>query len=180
MTGVIDLTTTEVADMLRGGVFPATDDRFGAVIRTRMRYLGSVGALDMVNFAAPETVPDRYKGRHLYPHNPHVTLMRTTAAECTEMGRWIGARRNAMEGPVWFLLPEGGVSSLDAPGQAFHDPAARAALFAALESTARQTATRQVIRVPHPINDAAFATTVAAALRALHGVRPAKRTETRR
>ncbi len=180
VTGVIDLTTTEVADRMMGGVFPATDDRFGAVIRTRMPYVGSVGALDMVNFAAPDTVPDRYKGRLFYPHNPHVTLMRTTPPENTEMGRWIGERLNLMEGPVRFFLPEGGVSALDAPGKPFHDPAARSALYTALESTVRQTATRQLIRVPHHINDAAFATTVVAAFRALHGVRPAKKKDARR
>jgi hypothetical protein len=80
LVGVIDVSTTEVCDMMMGGVFPATEDRFGAVIRTRMPYIGSVGALDMVNFGAPETVPERYKGRDtFYPHNPQVTLMRTTA-----------------------------------------------------------------------------------------------------
>jgi uncharacterized protein (UPF0261 family) len=177
--GVIDLTTTEVADHLMGGVFPCTDDRFGAVIRTRMPYVGSVGALDMVNFAAPETVPDRYRGRLMYPHNPHVTLMRTTAAECTEMGRWIGARLNAMEGPVRFFLPEGGVSALDAPGKPFHDPAARAALFSAIEGTVRQTSARQLIRLPHHINDPAFAAAVVAAFRTLHGHRPVRKKATR-
>ena len=177
--GVIDLTTTEVADMQMGGVFPATEDRFGAVIRTRMPYVGSVGALDMVNFAAPETVPDRYRGRLMYPHNPHVTLMRTTPEECTRMGRWIGERLNLMEGPVRFFLPEGGVSALDAPGKAFHDPVARMALFAALETTVRQTASRQLIRLPHHINDPAFAAAVVAAFRALHGHR-SPRKEARR
>ena len=76
----------------------------------------------MVNFGAPETVPERYKGRTFYPHNPQVTLMRTTAEENERMGRWIGERLNRMEAPVRFLLPEGGVSALDAPGQPFHDP----------------------------------------------------------
>ena len=80
MAGVIDLTTTEVADMLMGGVLPATEDRFGAIIRTRVPYVGSVGALDMVNFGALETVPARFRARNLYKHNPQVTLMRTTPA----------------------------------------------------------------------------------------------------
>ncbi len=180
VTGVIDLTTTEVADMLMGGVFPATDDRFGAVIRTRMPYVGSVGALDMVNFAAPETVPERYRGRLMYPHNPHVTLMRTTPEECSRMGRWIGERLNQMEGPVRFFLPEGGVSALDAPGKPFHDPVARTALFKALEDTVRQTAARQVIRLPHHINDPAFAAAIVAAFRVLHGQRTPRRQEVRR
>ena len=178
--GVIDLTTTEVADMMMGGVFPATEDRFGAVIRTRMPYLGSVGALDMVNFGPPETVPEKYRGRTFYEHNPQVTLMRTTAEECARMGRWIGARLNEMEGQVRFFLPEGGVSALDAPGQPFHDPAARKALHDALEATVRQTSARQIIRLPHHINAPEFAAEVVAAYRALHGGgRPARRRQAR-
>lgn len=181
VTGVIDITTTEICDMMMGGVFPATEDRFGAVIRTRMPYIGSVGALDMVNFAAPETVPAKYQSRTFYPHNPQVTLMRTTAEECTAMGRWIGERLNQMEGQVRFFLPEGGVSALDAPGQAFHDPVARKALFSALEATVRQTSNRQLIRLPSHINDPEFAAAVVAAFRALHGGgRPARRREAQR
>ena len=134
-----------------------------------MPYVGSVGALDMVNFGAPETVPERYKGRTFYPHNPQVTLMRTTAEENERMGRWIGERLNRMEAPVRFLLPEGGVSALDAPGQPFHDPAADAALFKALEQTVRRTSSRQLIRLPHHINDPQFAAALVEAFRALHG-----------
>lgn len=181
ITGVIDITTTEVCDMMLGGVFPATEDRFGAVIRMRMPYVGSVGALDMVNFAAPETVPEKYKDRTFYNHNPQVTLMRTTPEECAKMGRWIGERLNQMEGQVRFFLPEGGVSALDAPGQAFHDPKARAALYDALDSTVRQTSNRQLIRLPHHINDPAFAAAVVGAFRALHGGgRPVRKREARR
>ena len=95
LAGVIDITTTEVCDLLMGGVFPATEDRFGAIIRTRIPYVGSVGALDMVNFGAPDTVPERYRGRKLHVHNPQVTLMRTTAEENERIGRWIGERLNA-------------------------------------------------------------------------------------
>jgi uncharacterized protein (UPF0261 family) len=174
ITGVIDTTTTEICDMLVGGVFPATEDRFGAVIRTRIPYIGSVGATDMVNFGAPETVPDQFKGRTFYEHNPQVTLMRTTTEECAQIGRWIGSRLNEMEGPVRFFLTEGGVSSLDAPGQPFHDPAAKAALFGALKTTVRATSNRQLISVPHHINDPAFADTLVSAYRALHGGRPAR------
>lgn len=166
---VIDVTTTEVADLLMGGIFPATEDRFGAIIRRRVPYIGSVGALDMVNFGPPETVPEKYAGRLLYQHNPQVTLMRTTADENARMGRWIGERLNAMEAPVRFFLPEGGVSALDAPGQPFDDRTARAALFAALEQTVRQSPTRQVIRVPHHINAPEFAAALVGAFRALHG-----------
>jgi len=123
----------------------------------------------MVNFAAPETVPERYKGRTFYPHNPQVTLMRTTAEENDRLGRWIGERLNRMEAPVRFLLPEGGVSSLDAPGQPFHDPAADAALFRALEQTVRRTSARQLIRLPHHINDPRFSDALVETFRSLHG-----------
>jgi uncharacterized protein (UPF0261 family)/ABC-type branched-subunit amino acid transport system ATPase component len=169
IVGVVDISTTEICDLLMGGVFPATEDRFGAIIRTRLPYIGSVGALDMVNFAAPETVPERYAGRTLYRHNPQITLMRTTPEECTRMGRWIGERLNRMEGQVRFFLPEGGVSALDAPGQPFHDLAARSALFAALVETVRQTSSRRLISLPHHINAPEFAAALVAAFRNLHG-----------
>ena len=172
---VIDVSTTEICDMMMGGFLPATEDRFGAIIRTRIPYVGSVGALDMVNFFAPETVPERYRGRNLYPHNPQITLMRTTADENARMGRWIGERLNQMEGPVRFLLPERGVSALDAPGQPFHDPAADAALFQALEQTVRTTPNRQLIRSPHHINDPAFAAALVQQFRTLHAGRRRER-----
>jgi uncharacterized protein (UPF0261 family) len=162
LAGVIDVTTTEVADLLFGGVFPCTEDRFGAIIRAKLPYVGSCGALDMVNFGAIETVPERFRGRNLYRHNPHVTLMRTTPEENVAMGRWIGERLNRMEGPVRFLLPEGGVSLIDAPGKPFHDPAADAALFAAIEATVVQTPQRKLLRVPHAINDPEFAAALVA------------------
>ncbi|MFN3687549.1 ABC transporter permease [Salinarimonas sp.] len=173
--GVIDVTTTELCDHLFGGVFPCTEDRLGAVIRTRIPYIGSVGALDMVNFGPRDTVPERYRGRLLYDHNPQVTLMRTDAAESAQMGRWLAERLNRMDGQVRFFLPEGGVSALDAPGKPFDDPRARRALFEAIEGGVRQTASRQVIRVPHHVNDPAFAAALVAAFRNLHGDRPARR-----
>ncbi|WP_137045381.1 ABC transporter permease [Pseudolabrys sp. FHR47] len=166
--GVIDVSTTEICDMMMGGILPATEDRFGAIIRTRIPYVGSVGALDMVNFGPPDTVPAHYRGRNLYPHNPQVTLMRTTDDENRRMGRWIGEKLNQMEGQVRFLIPEGGVSALDAPGQAFWSPEADAALFGAITETVRVTATRQIIRLPHHINDPAFAAALAQHFRALH------------
>ena len=169
ITAVIDITTTEVADLLMGGVLPATEDRFGAVIRTRMPYVGSVGALDMVNFGPRDSVPLAYKGRRLQVHNPQVTLMRTTPTENDAMGRWIGERLNRMDGPVRFFLPEGGVSALDAPGQPFHDPESDAALFRALDQTVRQTTNRQLIRIKRHINDPEFASAVVTAFRALNG-----------
>lgn len=169
LKAVLDLTTTEICDLMMGGVFPATEDRFGAIIRTGMPYIGSCGALDMVNFDAPDTVPEKYRDRNLYEHNPQITLMRTTPDENTRMGRWIGEKLNQMDGPVRFFLPEGGVSMLDAPGQAFHDPVADKALFDALDATVRQTSTRQLIRVPHNINDPEFTAEVLKVFHALHG-----------
>lgn len=157
LAGVLDITTTEVCDLLFGGVLPATQDRFGAIARARLPYVGSVGALDMVNFWAIDTVPAAFKGRNLYRHNPNVTLMRTTAEECRQIGEWIGGRLNACEGEVRFLIPEKGVSALDIEGGAFFDPQADAALFDAIERTVTQTARRRIIRLPLHINDPAFA-----------------------
>jgi uncharacterized protein (UPF0261 family) len=156
LTGVIDATTTEICDLLFGGVLSAGDDRLGAIARTGIPYVGSVGALDMVNFWAVDTVPERYRGRNLHRHNPNVTLMRTTAEENATMGAWLAERLNRCAGPVRFLIPELGVSALDAPGQPFHDPAADAALFSALTRDFNQTETRRLIRLPLHINDPAF------------------------
>jgi uncharacterized protein (UPF0261 family) len=155
--GVIDLTTTEVCDHLFGGVLACTDDRFGAVVRSQAPYVGSCGALDMVNFGAMETVPAQYRGRKLYPHNPQVTLMRTTVEENIQQARWIANRLNQCTGEVRFLLPLGGVSALDAPGQPFWDPEADAALFETLASEFQQTDYRKLVRLPFHINDPNFA-----------------------
>ena len=179
LAGVIDLTTTEVCDLLMGGVFPATEDRFGAIIRSRLPYVGSVGALDMVNFGAPDSIPERYRGRKFHVHNPQVTLMRTTAEENERMARWIGERLNQMDGPVRFFLPEGGISALDARGQPFWDPDANAALFRTLERTVRQTANRQLIRIAKNINDPDFAVAIVSAFRTLFGRTGARRRQAR-
>ena len=175
LTAAIDLTTTEVADLLIGGILPATEDRFGAIIRTRVPYVGSVGALDMVNFGSKETVPERFAQRKLHVHNPQVTLMRTTVDENARIGRWIGERLNLMDGPVRFFLTEGGVSALDAPGRPFWDRQADAALFAALEQTVRPTHNRQLVRVKGHINDAETASAIVAAFRSLVGRGGARR-----
>ncbi len=171
LAAIIDLTTTEVCDMVAGGVFAANDDRFGASIRAGLPYIGSCGALDMVNFNAPDTVPEKYRGRLFYEHNPQITLMRTTVEENIEMGRWIGARLNEMTSPVRFFLPEGGVSLLDAPGMAFQDTEADDALFRTLEDTVRQTSERRLIRVPHNINDPEFADLIVSTFRGFHSSR---------
>ncbi|GAA1256098.1 Tm-1-like ATP-binding domain-containing protein [Pseudonocardia aurantiaca] len=157
VSSVLDISTTEVCDLIVGGVMAATEDRLGAIARTRVPYVGSCGALDMVNFAAPATVPPQFAGRHFYEHNPQVTLMRTTQEECVEIARFIARGLNACEGPVRFLLPAGGVSALDAPGQPFWDPEADEALFATLEAEVRQTDQRQVRRLPQHVNDPEFA-----------------------
>ncbi|MER8367881.1 Tm-1-like ATP-binding domain-containing protein [Mesorhizobium sp. M0306] len=157
LSGVIDITTTEVCDLLFGGVLPATEDRFGAIARTGLPYVGSVGALDMVNFWAPPTIPERYRGRLFYEHNPNVTLMRTTADESRTIGEWIGTRLSLCQGPVRFLIPEKGVSALDIEGGAFFDPEADAALFEAIERTIKPAKTRSVLRLPLHINDPEFA-----------------------
>ncbi|WP_299969637.1 ABC transporter permease [uncultured Roseobacter sp.] len=168
LEAVLDLTTTEVCDMVAGGVFAADETRFDAMIADGRPYIGACGALDMVNFNAPETVPAQYQGRLFYEHNPQITLMRTTPEENAEMGRFIGEKLNQMNGVVRFFLPEGGVSALDAPGMPFWDPPADKALFDALEATVRQTANRQLVRVPHNINDPEFAELVIRTFRSFH------------
>ncbi len=174
LAGVIDITTTEVCDLLVGGVFAATEDRFGSIVRSRLPYVGSCGALDMVNFGPRDTVPTQFQGRNLYEHNPQVTLMRTTPEENASFGRWIGERLNRMDGPVRFFIPEAGVSLLDAPGQPFHDPQADQALFAALEETVTQTGKRQLIRLPFNVNDPSFSEAIVTAFLSIAG-RPAAR-----
>ncbi|MBV9217838.1 MAG: ABC transporter permease [Methylobacteriaceae bacterium] len=169
LAGALDVTTTEVADMVVGGVFPATEDRFGAFIRRPLPYVGSVGALDMVNFGPRDTVPEKFRRRNLVQHNPQVTLMRTTRDENVAFGTFIGERLNRMQGPVRFLMPENGVSSLDAPGKPFHDPEADNALFETIEKTVVKSGGRRVERVTGNINDASF---VAALLRAFREIAP--------
>jgi uncharacterized protein (UPF0261 family) len=165
LTGVIDVTTTEVCDELFGGVLTAGPDRLGAIARARVPYVGSCGALDMVNFWAPETIPGRYRDRLLYRHNPNITLMRTTADECRGIGAWIAAKLNACDGPVRFLIPERGVSALDIEGGAFEDAEADAALFDAIEQGLHATPQRRILRLPLHINDPAFADALVAAWR---------------
>jgi uncharacterized protein (UPF0261 family) len=121
----------------------------------------------MVNFGSIDSVPERFRGRTLYRHNPQVTLMRTDVEENWRAGEWIAARLNQCEGPVRFLIPEKGVSAIDAEGQPFHDPRADAALFAAIEANLKQTAARQIIRINRHINDPEFAAQASAVFRQL-------------
>jgi len=157
---VLDLTTTEIADLLVGGVMAASEDRLGAIARTGVPYVGSCGALDMVNFGARDSVPPTFADRLFYEHNAQVTLMRTTVEENAAIGRFLAAGLNECTGSVRFLLPTAGVSALDAPGLPFHDPDADEALFAALEQNTRPGV---VVRVPHHINDPEFAEAAVAA-----------------
>ncbi len=157
ISGMLDLTLTEICDFLFGGVLPCLSTRLDVVSHANLPWVGAVGALDMVNFWAPTTVPTALADRLFYHHNPNVTLMRTTPAENAKMGAWIAGKLNSCGGPVRLLIPEKGVSSLDIEGGAFWDSEANAALFEALESNIETTDNRQVVRVPHHINDPEFA-----------------------
>jgi uncharacterized protein (UPF0261 family)/ABC-type branched-subunit amino acid transport system ATPase component len=165
LDGVIDVSTTEVADEIGGGVLSAGPHRLDVFARHALPYVGSCGALDMINFGTWESVPERFKNRKLYRHNPTVTLMRTTADECRAIGEFLARKLNAMRGPVRFLIPEGGVSAIDKPGAAFHDPDADRALFDAIGTNFRAGADKKLIRLPHHINDEAFAGALVAAWR---------------
>ncbi len=168
---IIDITTTEVADYLSGGILPCTDDRFGAVIRTGVPYVGSLGAVDMVNFGARNTVPQKFEGRKFHIHNPQVTLMRTTPQENRAIGAWIVERLNRMAGPVRFLLPLKGVSAIDAAGQPFQDTEADAELFAAIRKGWVSARNRKLIEVDAHINDAFFALDVVKHFKAIARVK---------
>ena len=125
----------------------------------------------MVNFGPRNTVPDRFSARKFVIHNDSVTLMRTTAEECRQIGEWIAQRLNQMQGPMTFLLPEGGVSALDAPDQPFHDPEARETLFTTIESNVNQGGNRRVTRINAHINSEEFANAVLDAMPVLHSSR---------
>ena len=163
LAGVIDVSTTEVADEIGGGVLSAGATRMDVFARHALPYVGSCGALDMVNFGSWDSVPERYRSRKLYRHNPTVTLMRTTLEENRAIGEFIATKLNAMKGPVRFLIPEGGVSAIDKPGQPFHDPDADKMLFSTLEQHFRAGPERRLIKLPHHINDEAFADALVAA-----------------
>jgi len=167
LAGVIDVSTTEIADEIVGGIMTAGPTRLDVFAQHAVPWVGSVGAMDMVNFGARDSVPERFRARRLYQHNASVTLMRTTAEECRAMGAFLAAKCNAMRGPVRLLVPEGGVSAIDRPGQPFHDPEADRALFDTLAQQFRASADHQLVRLPHHINDEAFADALVAAWRAV-------------
>jgi uncharacterized protein (UPF0261 family) len=153
--GVLDVTTTEWCDEVVGGVLSAGPDRLSAAGRKGIPQVVSVGALDMVNFGAPETVPEQFRDRMLYRHNDTVTLMRTSPAECRAIGRRITEQLGKAAGPVVLMLPLRGVSMLDAPGQPFHDSQADDALFDSLRRHASANVT--VREADLHINDPEFA-----------------------
>ncbi|CAI1182238.1 Tm-1-like ATP-binding domain-containing protein [Serratia ficaria] len=169
LNAVLDLTTTEVADYLFGGVLPCSGDRFGAIARTGIPCVLSCGALDMINFGSPATVPQRYAGRLRHHHNPQVTLVRTTPQENARLGRWIGEKLNACAGEVRFVIPGGGLSALDAPGQPFWDPQALAAFVQALERTLQPTHQRRLVKTPYHINDPRFSQAIVEQFRHIAG-----------
>jgi uncharacterized protein (UPF0261 family) len=161
--GVLDVTTTEVADEVVGGVFRAGPERFDAILAAGVPYVVSLGALDMVNFGPLDTVPPQFRSRRLHVHNAQVTLMRTTPEECRRCGRWIADKLNRSRAPLIVLIPEQGLSALDAPGMPFWDPEADAALFDELERSLVVADGRRVRRMPLHVNDPGFAAALVAA-----------------
>ena len=161
-TAVLDVTTTELADDLAGGVLSAGPTRLQAAARAGLPAVVAPGCLDMVNFWAPESVPDLYRKRRLYRHNPNVTLMRTTPEENRELGRRLAEKLNASKGPVAVYLPLRGISVISAPGQPFHWPEADQALFQAIKADLRPEI--PVFELDVNINDQQFADAVAKGL----------------
>jgi uncharacterized protein (UPF0261 family) len=160
LRGVLDATTTELCDDLVGGVLSAGPARLEAAGRAGVPQVVSLGALDMVNFGARDTVPPKFEDRNLYVHNPSVTLMRTTREECAELGRRIARKLAAATGPVSLFVPLKGVSMIDAEGQPFHDPDADAALFAALREGLEGSRV-ELIELDNNVNDEEFAIAMA-------------------
>jgi uncharacterized protein (UPF0261 family) len=167
VTGVLDITTTEWADELVGGVLTAGPERLDAAAKAGVPAIVAPGCLDMVNFGERATVPAKFAGRRFYQHNPQVTLMRTTPAENAELGRIIAEKLNRSTAPVTVLLPRQAISVISAPGQPFHDAAADAALFSALRTHLRKDI--PVVEMDVAINDPTFARACAdTLLRHLH------------
>jgi uncharacterized protein (UPF0261 family) len=156
---VLDVTTTELADELVGGIFSAGAERLEAAGVRGVPQVVSLGALDMVNFGRPESVPPRFTGRTVYRHNPSVTLMRTTVAECAELGRIIARKLNAATGPVVLYIPLRGISAIATQGSVFHDPAADGALIASLRESLSPNV--EVHELDMDINDPRFARAMA-------------------
>jgi uncharacterized protein (UPF0261 family) len=167
VAGVLDITTTELADELAGGVLSAGPDRLTAAALKQVPQVISVGALDMVNFGPPGTVPEKYKGRRFHPHNPTVTLMRTTPEEMDRLGKEVAEKASAARGPVAVMLPLKGVSAIDAEGKSFWWPEADAALFQSIRNWVAPGV--DVTELDLHINDPAFAAACAQKLLELMG-----------
>jgi uncharacterized protein (UPF0261 family) len=170
VAGVLDITTTELADELVGGFLTAGPERLTAAARAGVPQVVSVGALDMVNFHGLDSVPAKFAGRTLYKHNANVTLMRTTPEECRELGREIGRKLFAASARAAIYFPRRGVSAIDREGQPFDSPAAREALLAGLEETRGAT---PLVALDAHINDPEFATAAAERLLALMAAKAA-------
>ncbi|MFM9059666.1 MAG: Tm-1-like ATP-binding domain-containing protein, partial [Planctomycetaceae bacterium] len=155
VAGVLDVTTTELADELVGGVLSAGPERLDAASPHGVPAVVAPGCLDMVNFGERQTVPATFAGRTFYVHNPQVTLMRTTPEECAALGRLVATKVNASRGPVHVLIPRRAISVVSAPGGPFHDPHADAALFEAIASGLRPDVPCTLLDCE--INDPAFA-----------------------
>ncbi|MGO9206508.1 MAG: Tm-1-like ATP-binding domain-containing protein [Candidatus Limnocylindrales bacterium] len=160
VSGVADVTTTEWCDELVGGVLSAGPDRLNAAARAGVPQVVSLGALDMVNFGPMDTVPERFRQRNLFVHNPSVTLMRTTPEECAKLGEIIAGKLNQTTGPTALFVPLKGVSQIDAEGMPFYDPAADAALFDAIRAHLDRTKV-DLVEMDLNINDPAFADAMA-------------------
>ncbi|HBJ38789.1 MAG TPA: hypothetical protein DDZ51_29390 [Planctomycetaceae bacterium] len=158
IAGVLDITTTEVADEVVGGVFPSGPHRFEKILAAKVPLVFSLGALDMVNFGALHTIPEQFRNRKLHIHNDQVTLMRTSVEENRRIAAFIADKLNQSIAPMRLLIPERGLSLIDVPGQPFHDPEADAALFNELQRRLRATPDRQLIRLPLDINAEQFST----------------------
>ncbi|MBO9607383.1 MAG: Tm-1-like ATP-binding domain-containing protein [Paenibacillaceae bacterium] len=157
--GVADVTTTELADELVGGIFSAGPNRLDAAVQAGIPQVVSVGALDMVNFGPRDTVPARFADRTFYQHNPTTTLMRTTTEENAALGRTLAGKLNAATGPLIVVFPHGGVSLLDRAGQAFDGAEQRQALYAGIRSVLR--ADIPLLDMDGDINDPAVSQTIA-------------------
>ncbi|MCI0541054.1 MAG: Tm-1-like ATP-binding domain-containing protein [Verrucomicrobiales bacterium] len=162
VAGVLDITTTEWADELVGGVLNAGPTRLEAAARCGVPAIVTPGCLDMVNFGAPDNVPAKFAGRTFYPHNPQVTLMRTTPAECAELGRILAEKVNLSTGPVTVLLPKHAISIISAEEKPFHDAEADAALFDGIKTYLRKDI--PLLELDCAINDTTFAEACVSAL----------------
>ena len=154
--GVLDITTTEIADEIVGGVLSAGFERLDAIIKKEIPFVISLGALDMVNFGARETVPEEFNNRQLHVHNAEVTLMRTIPEENRKIANFIAFKLNGAKAPWTLLIPQKGVSMIDAEGQPFYDREADTALFEELEKRLEANEGRRIISLPHHINDPEF------------------------